>query len=82
MRIKLVCLDRSNSSWIVKSADADHFQVGFDVFIESFNRYLFKVLQFDPVLVCSDSSSSHCEFHFDKVYFDIGRSCFVDVGNK
>ena len=80
--ITLICVDKTNSSWIIESADADHFQVGLNVFMASFNSYLFKVLQFDPVLVWSDLSSSNFEFHFDRVYFDIGRSCFIDVANE
>ena len=77
--VSLSCVGGLRQRWLIQSTGQTYSLVGFAVFMNALNHYLFKVLQFDPVSQWSKVSEVDYEYYFERVYFDMGTREFMSA---
>lgn len=77
--VELLCRCYPRAEWLIRSRETVHQFVGFSVFMNALNHYLFEVLQFDPVSQWCKVSDADYTYYFERVYFDMGTHKFKVV---
>lgn len=71
----------SSAGWVIRSVKQKKSLAGFSIFMSALNKYMFDVLQFDPVSQWSKISTGDYEYYFERVYFDLGTRQFNRIAN-
>jgi hypothetical protein len=77
--VELFCRWYPRAEWFIRSRETVHRFVGFALFMNALNHYLFEVLQFDPVSQWCKVSDADYAYYFERVYFDMGTHKFKVV---
>jgi len=76
LNVELLSHEQTNSPWWIRVTNRRHSFVGISVFMTALNCYFFKAYQFNLMSQSEKVSADIYEYHFDRVYFDMGNKKF------
>lgn len=79
--VEFRCHWESRTDWEICSPPLAHQLVGFSVFMQALNHYLFQVVHFDPISQWNKKTELQCEYYFDRVYFDMDTQSINSASN-